>query len=890
VVAVARIARAALVALVACGSLHSRFEIREADRSSFRVRFVAVDFRTESGLDATILPDAATDLVEVDVRHEVGSRDDPPGRAGLAHLVEHLRFAPTTGARLRQRALSVNARTNEDATHFMTLATADRFEEIVALEAERLARGCEGLTEAILDREREVVRNELRVRTHAPLPEGPIARALYPAGHPYAHAPGGVDAELDAITLADVCQFIDRHYGLGRVRLIVAGNVDPDAAKEVVGRHFVRIPLAETARAAVPAIEPPGGTVTIEADIDETILVAAWPAPPSYAPNGHLVPIAQSLLLDAIEKTDPFLGQVIEQSTWLSLGGEDAPFAAIAVTVADGSRVGWAKRRILEASPVVNADDASLAKLGTDAAVRLLARFEWLGGRTATYADWRQFREPGLGLTQELARRQSLDERAVSRMLDRTFARDQITWILVKPRPGRRGASSVPPALDPRPEEDLTPAEAPTVAPLEPPRRSVLAGARRFTADNGLDVVFLPTPSMIPLVTARLTFHAGSAYDPAGREGLATVAARQLHAEPATRNLATFSLLDRIHVDEETTTWEITGLEIHLEAILATLGALVENGNYQDLPRSVQSGAPLWRPRRLAAIAANDRLRQALFGAGHPYGRTGELLPETWDTMDAVELQRFRRRYFVARNATLVIAGPFDPNAGERWVKSYLTGFRAGEPADPIPPVAPQAAARVAIVDDKTDLVSVIMGWPAGPPSDPKHAARLVAARILERRFDVVREQLGASYGVHVEMVALRAGGAYLAGGDLDPLRAGDALLALRLALDEARRGERLEPDFLAARQLVLDGLLRRQSGSADLAQRLDWMAVHQRAPTAMDALVRGVARLTVDDVRAVLLADFGKEHEVITLVGPRAALERAVSVAGLRAVEWVGR
>src|SRR5262245_47831979 len=86
-----------------------------------------------NGLRVILLPDRAARLVEIDVRYEVGSKEDPPGKAGLAHLVEHVIFQqrqagadqPTIGAALRQNSIAYNAWTVWDYTHYRTLARAE---------------------------------------------------------------------------------------------------------------------------------------------------------------------------------------------------------------------------------------------------------------------------------------------------------------------------------------------------------------------------------------------------------------------------------------------------------------------------------------------------------------------------------------------------------------------------------------------------------------------------------------------------------------------------------------------------------------------------------------------------------------------------------------------
>src|SRR5687768_16269309 len=117
----------------------------------------------DNGMQVIVLPDATTDLVEVDVRYEVGSNEDPPGKEGLAHLVEHLMFQqraagedqPPIRAALRRASLYTNAFTIWDSTHYQVLARKSAFEEIVSLEAARMATGCQAISQAEFERERE---------------------------------------------------------------------------------------------------------------------------------------------------------------------------------------------------------------------------------------------------------------------------------------------------------------------------------------------------------------------------------------------------------------------------------------------------------------------------------------------------------------------------------------------------------------------------------------------------------------------------------------------------------------------------------------------------------------------------------------------------------------
>jgi zinc protease len=190
-----------------------------ADKPTFTIKHAEQRGRIDAnGLRFVIMPDPSTTLVEVDVRFDVGAREDPQGKAGLAHLVEHLLFqirpggpgTPTLMDHLSQIAVARNAYTTWDKTHYEALAPAAAIEALLQIEATRLYYGCSEIPEAEFAREREVVRNELRQRYGSP--QGQIypkaLAAIYPEGHAYARIPGGDDEQVAGLTLADACEFV----------------------------------------------------------------------------------------------------------------------------------------------------------------------------------------------------------------------------------------------------------------------------------------------------------------------------------------------------------------------------------------------------------------------------------------------------------------------------------------------------------------------------------------------------------------------------------------------------------------------------------------------------------------------------------------------------------
>ena len=128
---------AAVLVLGACTPENPRFAFKTAERRGVL---------KSNGLRFVIMPDSTTELVEVDVHYEVGAAEDPIGKAGLAHTVEHLMFqmrpdgpnTPPIFQTLLDLATFVNAFTSWDMTHYWTTVRAENFDSMMKIEAMRM--------------------------------------------------------------------------------------------------------------------------------------------------------------------------------------------------------------------------------------------------------------------------------------------------------------------------------------------------------------------------------------------------------------------------------------------------------------------------------------------------------------------------------------------------------------------------------------------------------------------------------------------------------------------------------------------------------------------------------------------------------------------------------
>jgi predicted Zn-dependent peptidase len=222
-----------------------------------------------NGLRVVVCEDHVVPLAAVNLWYAVGSRHEQPGRTGLAHLFEHLMFQGSGNvaegehaALMESAGASFNATTSFERTNYFETVPVSHLELALWLEADRMGTLTAALTQANLDNQRDVVKNERRQR-YDNVPYGDAFEHLcaltFPSGHPYAHTPIGSMEDLDATTLDDCRDFFATWYAPGNAVLSIVGDVDPDEALAVVERFFGPLP----AGAPVPAAADGGlGPVT----------------------------------------------------------------------------------------------------------------------------------------------------------------------------------------------------------------------------------------------------------------------------------------------------------------------------------------------------------------------------------------------------------------------------------------------------------------------------------------------------------------------------------------------------------------------------------------------------------------------------------------------------
>ncbi|MEU5938687.1 pitrilysin family protein [Micromonospora sp. NPDC047548] len=243
--------------------------------------------RLDNGLRVVVSEDRTAPAVAVNLWYDVGSRHEPAGQTGFAHLFEHLMFegsvnvAKTEHMKLIQGSGgSLNATTNPDRTNYFETVPAEHLELALWLEADRMGGLVPALTQETLDNQREVVKNERRQR-YENVPYGDawlrLLPLLYPPGHPYHHATIGSMADLNAADLATFQAFHTTYYAPHNAVLTVVGDAAAAEVFALADKYFGAIPVREEIPAA-----PDGRTVAATGRAAVETVTGDVPAPRVY--------------------------------------------------------------------------------------------------------------------------------------------------------------------------------------------------------------------------------------------------------------------------------------------------------------------------------------------------------------------------------------------------------------------------------------------------------------------------------------------------------------------------------------------------------------------------------------------------------------------------------
>ena len=247
-------------------------------------------FTLPNGLRVIVHTDRKAPIVAVNIWYHVGSKDEPSGRSGFAHLFEHLMFNGSENhpgeffAPFKQVGVTdQNGTTNTDRTNYFQNVPTTALDMALWMESDRMGHLLGAVDQKTLDEQRGVVQNEKRQGMNQPYGQlrEIVSHTMYPDSHPYHHTTIGSLNDLNAAALEDVKTWFKTWYGPNNAVLVLAGDIDVATAREKVAKYFGDIPASPTmAQPKVDvAVLKTNGRTELEDKVPQVMVRRMWNVP-----------------------------------------------------------------------------------------------------------------------------------------------------------------------------------------------------------------------------------------------------------------------------------------------------------------------------------------------------------------------------------------------------------------------------------------------------------------------------------------------------------------------------------------------------------------------------------------------------------------------------------
>lgn len=711
-------------------------------------------FNLANGLQVLVHRDPSAAGVAIEVWYHVGSKDEPPGKAGLAHVTEHLLFSPDERTENglaadfeRLGAWDYNGLTNRDRTRFMMTVPKPALDAALWLESERMSGIADRLTEKTLVEARRTVLNEIRRNESdgAVMIEMAEAKAAFPGDHPYSRSPSGNTEEIESISLDDVRRWVASYYTPSNAAIAVAGDVDPATVRRIFQTYFGAIPRGN---------RPPRWTswvaeshssrhYTVEMPVSAPKLGLLWVVPGYGSPEADYLDLTRHILESRLLSA---LGGGAASSIEIELRSfELCGLFVLAITKRPDATDSEIEIEVARQIDKLASEGPAEAEI-EDAAERIVTsllydseRVGGPGGKAGILALSQVLAGDPDAFSNSMARIQTASKADITRVVSAWISSRSATRITIQPvaKPKQRSSDERPRAM-------------PTINWADATSSAV---AERFELANGLDVFLIRRKGSIEGVKLAWPAPSGGARS---ERAMFRLTHRLLSLGP------TESVAHRVREKHGNRAWRFVvdaegaggsiGFEFpagNLAEALELLSAMVTNVSFDEerIGRAKQGLRVEYRerregpPRRAVLTAAH----QLLFDDPDVVSRA----IETALTADGASVKRFYRRWFNPGRAAVIIAADQSPDSLRSLLEAQFGSWTAfdDEPAQETGARSIESA-PIYVIDRPGDDYAVIT-CAAAIPHDAtvgRHVVEIISGVLSARINQRLRARAQLSY------------------------------------------------------------------------------------------------------------------------------------------------
>lgn len=408
-----------------------------------------------------------------------------------------------------------------------------------------------------------------------------------------------------------------------------------------------------------------------------------------------------------------------------------------------------------------------------------------------------------------------------------------------------------------------------------------MAPIQHWVDPSGARVYFVPAPEL-PMLDLRIVFAGGSVYD-GEHPGLSALTAGML--DEGTQSLTA----DEFHAALEATGANYSagaGLEMAFlslrtlsdpptrDAALTLLQGLLKAPRFEQQAfdrQQAQLLTGLKQETESPGTLADQLFMKTLYPA-HPYGVPSEGTVAGVSGLKLATVAAFYERFYVARNAIVLIVGDVSRPDAERLAAQLAQQLKPGEPAPPVPPVVPVAAREVHLEFD-SEQTHIAIGQIGIPRGDPDHFPLMLGNHVLggngvvARLFEQVREKRGLSYGVESHFEPLAQAGPWVASLQTRGEQRAEALDVLKSEIARFVTEGPTPAELEEARRNLLGGFPLRIDNNSKILENLSMMAFYQLPLDYLDTWREKLGAVTLEEVNAAIRRKLKPaEMSVVTL------------------------
>ncbi len=870
-------------------------------------------FVLDNGLTLIVHEDRKAPIVAVNVWYHVGSKNEPDGRSGFAHLFEHLMFNGSENhdddyfQPLEQvGATDLNGTTNWDRTNYFQNVPTGALDLVLFLESDRMGHMLGAVTQEKLDEQRGVVQNEKRQSENQPYGQvnNLTTQSVWPERHPYAHTVIGEMEDLNDAELDDVQEWFRTYYGPNNAVVAIAGDIDPQTARAKVEQYFGSIPPGPPIAKQQVWVAKRSGEQrqTMQDRVPQARVYKTWNVPEWGSEDADMLDLASSVLSSGknsrLHKRLVYEDELATNVFAFVQTGEIASLFRVVATARPGVDLSEVERvmdeemeRFLAEGPTEEELSRARSQL-MSGFIRGIERIGGFGGKSdvlamnAVYAGdpsfYRTTMERKLNATPDQVHRAAQE-----------WLSDGVHVLEVHPYPQLQATG--------------TDVDRSTLPQTPAPPAADFPDIQETTLSNGLRVV-LAERSTVPMVEFRMMFDAGYASDQFAVPGTATLAMEMLdegtgeldaleisaRLDELGAQLSTGSSLDMSLV-------RMSALKASLEESLDLFADVILNPSFPepDFERLQRQQLARIQQEKAQPISMALRVLPGLiYGDEHAYATpfTGSGYEQSVAGITRQQLVDFHETWFRPNNATLVIAGDITLQEVTPQLERLFSGWQRGDvPQKNIADVRPADEPIVYLLDRPGSQQSVIFAANVAPPKDnPQEIAIEALNTVLGGSFTSrlnmnLREDKGWSYGARSMVADARGPRMFIAYAPVQSDRTAESLAEMR---DEVQQ-------VISDRPVTVDELARAQNNQT-LALPGRWETLSSVAGSVgeivqfdlpfdyYDTYAGTVRALVVDDLMPAAQEVVRPENMVWVVVGDRAQIEPGIRELNLGDIRYI--